>query len=249
MTASVQPARRDSSPARRWAVAGFAIALAIGGLSILRNQAAAEGAREIPAPASEVLPAKPDMPMEVAVIAGGCFWGVQGIYQHINGVISAESGYAGGERSTANYIAVTRGSTGHAEAVKIVYDPSRISYGRILQIFFSVAHDPTQLNRQGPDIGTQYRSAIFPLNAEQGKIAREYIAQLNQARIFPAAIVTKIESEKPFYPAEDYHQDFMFKNPTHPYIVVHDQPKIVDLMRLFPDRFRSEPALVTAAKK
>lgn len=240
MTSANRPAARHTPSARRWAAASLAALIILGGFSLIRSHA--EGARQIPAPMGDAS-AQPDAPLEVAVIAGGCFWGVQGVYQHVEGVTAAISGYAGGEKATANYDAITRGTTGHAESVKITFDPRRISYGRILQIFFSVAHDPTQLNRQGPDIGTQYRSAIFPLNAEQARTAKDYIAQLNQARVFDAAIVTKVEMDRPFYPAEDYHQDFMFKNPRHPYIVMHDLPKIDDLKRIFPDRFRSAPAL------
>ena len=160
----------------------------------------------------------------------------------------AVSGYAGGDRATAQYERVSTGVTGHAEAVQITYDPRQISFGHILQIFFSVAHDPTQLNRQGPDIGTQYRSAIFPASTEQANIAKAYIAQINQARAFPAAIATKIEADRTFYPAEAYHQDFMARNPTYPYIVFHDAPKLVELKRIFPDLYRAEPMLVSAAR-
>lgn len=180
---------------------------------------------------------------ETAVLAGGCFWGVQGVFQHVNGVTNAVSGYAGGERGTAHYEVVGSGVTGHAESVKISYDPSRISYGRILQIYFSVAHDPTQLNRQGPDSGTQYRSAIFPVNQEQADIAKAYIDQLNQAHSFNAAIVTKIEPGRDFYAAEDYHQDFLTTHPTYPYIVYNDLPKVADLKRLFPQIYREDPVL------
>ena len=150
---------------------------------------------------------------EVAVIAGGCFWGVQGVFQHVEGVTSAVSGYAGGEKATAHYEMTSSGSTGHAESVEITFDPHKISYGRILQVYFSVAHDPTELNRQGPDEGTQYRSAIFPLNEEQAHIAKAYIAQLNSAHVFQAPIVTTIEPGKTFYRAEAYHQDFLAENP------------------------------------
>jgi len=205
----------------------------------------AEEARVIPAPAVDEQP-RPEAKEDVAVLAGGCFWGVQGVFQHMKGVTNAVSGYAGGKKETARYQLVGTGSTGHAEAVRITYDPREISYGRILQVYFSVAHDPTELNRQGPDIGTQYRSAIFPTSAEQAKIAKAYIAQLNQARVFDAAIVTKIESGKGFYPAEAYHQDFLVLNPAYPYIVVHDLPKIESLKRLFPELHRAEPVLVSA---
>ena len=208
--------------------------------------AMAEEARVIPAPALDE-PATQDGTRTI-VLAGGCFWGVQGVFQHTKGVISAVSGYAGGDRSTARYEKVTTGATGHAESVQITYDPRQITYGRLLRVFFSVVHDPTQLNREGPDIGTQYRSAIFPADAAQARIAKAYVAQLNQARAFPAAIVTRIEADRPFYPAEAYHQDFMARNPTYPYIVYNDAPKLADLQRIFPDLYRSSPVLVSAAR-
>jgi peptide-methionine (S)-S-oxide reductase len=154
----------------------------------------------------------------------------------------------GGDKSSAHYQMVGSGGTGHAESVRITYDPSKISYGRLLQIYFSVAHDPTQLNRQGPDVGTQYRSAIFPANAEQARIAKTYIAQLNQSRVYPAAIVTKIEPDHEFYAAEDYHQDFLTTHPTYPYIVYNDLPKIEDLKHIFPDLYRADPVLVSATR-
>lgn len=184
---------------------------------------------------------------ETAVLAGGCFWGVQGVFQHVAGVKGAVSGYAGGNAATARYDTVSGGGTGHAEAVKVTFDPRQISYGRILQIYFSVAHDPTQLNRQGPDRGTQYRSAIFPLSDGQARVARAYIAQLDGAHVFDGAIVTRIEPGRAFFPAEDYHQDFLTRNPTYPYIVINDLPKIDNLKRLFPDIYRAKPALVSEA--
>jgi peptide-methionine (S)-S-oxide reductase len=185
-------------------------------------------------------------PTETAVLAGGCFWGVQAVYQHLKGVTRAVSGYAGGPASNAHYNIVGSGRTGHAESVQITFDPTVVSYQKILQVFFSVAHDPTQLNRQGPDVGTQYRSAVFPLNDEQARITKEYIAQLNRARVFPAAIVTKIEPGKAFYVAEDYHQDFLELNPRHPYIVHNDLPKVAGLKSIFPDNFRPDAVLVMA---
>jgi peptide-methionine (S)-S-oxide reductase len=206
----------------------------------------AEDGRVIPAPTLDETGTK-EGPSTI-VLAGGCFWGVQGVFQHTTGVISAVSGYAGGDRATAQYERVSTGTTGHAEAVQITYDPRQITYGQILQIFFAVAHDPTQFNRQGPDIGTQYRSAIFPANAEQAGIAKAYIAQINQARAFPAAIVTKIEADMAFYPAEAYHQDFMARNPTYPYIVFHDAPKLVELKRIFPELYRADPILVSTVR-
>jgi peptide-methionine (S)-S-oxide reductase len=183
----------------------------------------------------------------VAVVAGGCFWGVQGVYQHVKGVTSAVSGYAGGEKKTAEYEIVSGGNTGHAESVRITYDPRVVTYGKLLQIFFSVAHDPTQLNRQGPDRGTQYRSALFPENDEQAKVAKAYIAQLTAAGSFGAdAIVTTLEPGRPFYPAEAYHQDFLTRNPTYPYIVFNDLPKIEALKVVFPDAYRVKPVLVAS---
>jgi peptide-methionine (S)-S-oxide reductase len=200
----------------------------------------------IPAPAASEAPST--APLETAVLAGGCFWGVQGVFQHTEGVKNAVSGYAGGDKKTAVYEVVGSGMTGHAEAVKITFDPKKISYGKLLQIYFSVAHDPTQLNRQGPDRGTQYRSAIFPQSDEQAKAAKAYIAQLNEARVYKAAIVTKIEPGKEFFPAENYHQDYLTLHPTQPYIVFNDLPKIKNLQRLFPDLYRAKPVLVSEAK-
>ena len=184
----------------------------------------------------------------VAVFAGGCFWGVQGVFQHVEGVSNAVSGYAGGSAQTAHYEMVGLGDTGHAEAVQISYDPAKISYGKLLQVFFSVAHDPTQLNRQGPDTGTQYRTAIFPQDEAQAKVAKDYIAELNKARLFNAAIVTKLEPGQSFYPAEGYHQDYLTLNPSQPYIVYNDMPKIENLRKLFPDLYRNDPVLVSEAK-
>ena len=183
---------------------------------------------------------------ETAVIAGGCFWGVQGVFQHVDGVKSAVSGYAGGDADTAKYRVVGSGRTGHAEAVAVTYDPAEITYGKLLQIYFSVAHDPTQLNRQGPDTGTQYRSTIFPQDADQAKIAAAYIAQLDKAGVFPKPVATTVEPGKAFYPAEAYHQDYLTLNPTQPYIVYNDLPKIENLERLFPDLWRADPVLVGA---
>lgn len=222
-------------------------ALVAGGLALgitLAPSLAAEEARAIPAPIEDIVASGPT---EVAVLAGGCFWGVQGVFQHVEGVVQAVSGYAGGDGRTAQYEKVSSGSTGHAEAVRVTYDPTRVSFGRILQIYFSVAHDPTQLNRQGPDHGTQYRSAIFPQTAEQARVAKAYIAQLDTARAYDAALVTKIEPGRPFYAAESYHQDFMERHPSHPYIVINDAPKVEGLRRLYPEFYRSQPKLVAAA--
>jgi peptide-methionine (S)-S-oxide reductase len=184
----------------------------------------------------------------VAVLAGGCFWGVQGVFQHVEGVRNAVSGYAGGAAETARYRAVGSGRTGHAEAVEITYDPGEITYGEILHIFFSVAHDPTQINRQGPDVGPQYRSAIFPRDAVQERIAKDYIAQLDAASVYSADIATTIEPGA-FYPAEAYHQDYLMLNPTQPYIVYNDLPKIEHLKRLFPEVWRADPVLVSEAAR
>jgi peptide-methionine (S)-S-oxide reductase len=176
---------------------------------------------------------------QVAVFAGGCFWGIEAVFEHTKGVKRAESGYAGGSAADANYDIVSSGRTGHAEAVRIVYDPAKISYGRLLKIFFSVAHDPTQLNRQGPDTGPQYRSEIFATNAKQTDIAKAYIAQLDSAKRYPARIVTKIGPLSAFYPAESYHQDYAKLNPNQPYIVYHDAPKVAALQKLFPETYRA----------
>jgi len=203
-------------------------------------------ARVVPPPAQDE--AAGPATSEVAVLAGGCFWGVQGVFEHVDGVIKAVSGYAGGTKDTASYETVGTEKTGHAESVQITFDPKRISYGRILQIYFSVAHDPTELNRQGPDVGPSYRSTIFPTSDEQAKVAKAYIAQLDDAHAYGEKIVTTIEPGKDFYPAEDYHQDFLTRHPMYPYIVMFDLPKIRDLKASFPDLFRAEPVLVFAAK-
>lgn len=224
------------------------VVLAIVVLAVIFKGAAsrAENATVVPLPAVDE-PAG-TRSSEIAVLGGGCFWGVQAVYQHLKGVTSAVSGYAGGEQGTAEYERVSTGRTGHAESVQITFDPRVITYGRILQVFFSVVHDPTQLNRQGPDVGTQYRSAIFPMNPEQGNVAKAFIAQLNQARTFDAAIVTKIEPSRSFYRAEAYHQDFLERNPTHPYIVMNDLPKIDNLKRIFPNLYNPKPVLVGSTK-
>jgi len=222
------------------------VLVATAGASLWITQSSAEEGRPIPPPAIDESADKAGT-TEVAVLAGGCFWGVQGVFQHVEGVTNAVSGYAGGEKASAQYEAVSSGTTGHAESVRITFDPHRVSYGRILQVYFSVAHDPTQLNFQGPDTGTQYRSAIFPTTPEQARIAKAYIGQLNEAHAFSAAIVTKIEPGQSFYPAEDYHQDFLVRNPNYPYIVYNDLPKIENLKRILPDVYRAAPALVSAA--
>jgi peptide-methionine (S)-S-oxide reductase len=206
------------------------------------TRSTAEEARVIPPAAVDE--AATGAGSEVAVVAGGCFWGVQGVFQHVDGVTSAVSGYAGGEKATAHYEMTSNGNTGHAESVQITFDPRKITYGRILQVYFSVAHDPTELNRQGPDEGTQYRSAIFPMNDEQARVAKAYIAQLGSVHAFSAPIVTTIEPGRTFYRAEDYHQDFLAHNPGYPYIVFNDLPKIANLKQAFPTLYRPDPVLV-----
>ena len=221
------------------AIATFLAAAAVG---LRISPSSAESARVVAAPALDE-PAG-QAPTEVAVLAGGCFWGVQGVFQHVDGVTSAVSGYAGGAKETAEYDKVGSGRTGHAEAVRINYDPRKVSYGRLLQIYFSVAHDPTELNRQGPDVGTQYRSTIFPASEAQAKVAKAYIDQLDQAHAFGAKIVTTIEPGRTFYPAEGYHQDYLTLHPNQPYIAINDLPKVADLKRLFAESYRAEPVLV-----
>lgn len=206
---------------------------------------AAEPAVKIPPP---TLDENVKAAEETAVFAGGCFWGVQGVFQHVNGVKSAVSGYAGGAEKDASYEKVGTGRTGHAEAVKITFDPNKVSYGRLLQIFFSVAHNPTQLNFQGPDHGPQYRSEIFAADGGQRRIAEAYVAQLQKTGAFDGPIVTKISEGAGFYPAEPYHQDFLTLNPTYPYIVYNDLPKIDNLRMMFPDQFVAVPVLVNNAK-
>ena len=174
---------------------------------------------------------------QTAVIAGGCFWGIQAVFQHTKGVISATSGYSGGSAKTAEYELVSTGETGHAESVQITYDPSKVTYGQLLRVFFSVAHDPTQLNRQGPDEGTQYRSSIFYGNDEQKRIAEAYIAQLDKAKVFQRPIVTQVVALRAFYPAEAYHQDYAALHPNNPYIMYNDAPKIAQLRQQFPDLY------------
>jgi peptide-methionine (S)-S-oxide reductase len=176
---------------------------------------------------------------ETAIFAGGCFWGVEGVFSHAKGVISATSGYAGGKASTADYETVSSGTTGHAESVKVVFDPAQVNYADLLRIYFSVVADPTPVDRQGPDSGTQYRSALFPATPAQEKVARAYIDQLTAAHVYSRPIATRIEAGRAFYPAEAYHQDFMARNPTYPYIVYNDRPKVEALRRLFPKNWKA----------
>ena len=177
---------------------------------------------------------------QTAVFAGGCFWGIQAVFQHVKGVVKATSGYSGGEKKTAEYELVSTGETGHAESVQVVYDPSQVTYGQLLRVFFSVAHDPTQLNRQGPDSGTQYRSVIFYASDEQKRVADAYIAQLNQSKVYSAPIVTQVVLLKAFYPAEAYHQDYATLHPDQPYIMYNDAPKVAHLKQEFPDLYKSK---------
>ncbi|WP_457300753.1 peptide-methionine (S)-S-oxide reductase MsrA [Phyllobacterium sp. P5_D12] len=206
---------------------------------------AGEDVTMVPPPAlDQTTPAK----SETIVLAGGCFWGVQGVYQHMKGVSGAVSGYSGGKKETASYEIVSGGDTGHAESVEVTFDPKAVSLGKILQVYFSVVHNPTELNRQGPDTGTQYRSAIFTTSADQEKVAKAYIAQLDNAKVYSDPIVTKVSSLEKFYPAEAYHQDYATINPTQPYIAYYDLPKIENLSKLFPQDYRDKPVLVSEAK-
>jgi peptide-methionine (S)-S-oxide reductase len=251
------PTMPPSSSAGRlnsWARGAFGALLLLGSLGALwqvRVQAA-EPATVIPAPALDAPKeqAKPGAPaLQTVVLAGGCFWGVQAVFQHVKGVSQAVSGYAGGSRETATYEIVSSGRTGHAESVQVSFDPRQISYSRILQIYFSVAHDPTQLNRQGPDTGPQYRSAIFYRDDSQKSIAQAYVAQLDKAGVFKRPIVTQINQLTEFYPAEAYHQDYATLHPSSPYIVYNDLPKVTNLQHVFADLYRDSPVLVSAASQ
>jgi peptide-methionine (S)-S-oxide reductase len=225
----------------------LAIVLALAALAWLATGAAAQQPVKLPPPAFDPKPAAPAV-VQSAVFAGGCFWGVQAVFQHTQGVLSAVSGYAGGPAAAAHYEMVGSGSTGHAEAVQVRWDPARISYGQLLQIYFSVAHDPTQLNRQGPDTGPQYRSAIFYTDAAQRDVAQRYIAQLDAAKAFPNRIVTQLAPLQGFYPAEDYHQDYATLHPDSPYIAAFDLPKIANLKKMMPEWYRATPVLVGRAR-
>ncbi|TIM36365.1 MAG: peptide-methionine (S)-S-oxide reductase MsrA [Mesorhizobium sp.] len=229
-----------------WGALAALMLAAAGAASWQTPAISAEAAVVIPPPTMDE---KPAAGTARAIFAGGCFWGVQGVFQHVNGVTSAVSGYAGGDKDTAVYETVGTGRTGHAEAVEIIYEPSKVTYGQLLQVYFSVAHNPTQLNYQGPDRGPQYRSTIFAESDAQKKIAESYIAQLDKAKVFPEPIVTTLETGKKFYPAEDYHQDFLTLNPTYPYIVYNDLPKVENLKTLFPDLYSDKPVLVLAGNK
>lgn len=211
--------------------------LALAGTVAWNRDGSAGGGATIPKPAVDASP-EANAGEQTAVVSGGCFWGIQAVFQHVKGVKSAVSGYSGGASSTAEYETVSTGETGHAESVKITFNPAQISYGRLLQVFFSVAHDPTQLNRQGPDAGSQYRSIIFYANDEQKHIAEAYIAQLDQAKSFPRPIVTQVVPLKAFYPAEAYHQNYATLHPDNPYIATYDAPKVTHLQQQFPDLYQ-----------
>ena len=230
----------------RWSLAMLLAAGLAGGLWSLQGRAA-ERATVIPPPVADA--AATNEESQTVVLAGGCFWGVQAVFQHTKGVTKAVSGYAGGAKDTAHYQVVSSGRTGHAESVQITFDPRQISYGRILQIYFSVAHDPTELNRQGPDEGTQYRSAIFFANPEQQRVAQAYIAQLDEAGTLKHPIVTQLTELSAFYPAEAYHQDYATMHPENPYIYYNDLPKVENLKKLFPDLYREQPVLVRSAAR
>ena len=212
-----------------------AAAAALGAVLVLNQPAGAATTRMAPAPRTVIAS---NSPREVAYFAGGCFWGVEGVFEHVKGVQSAVSGYTGGKSARPTYDSISTGATGHAETVRVTFDPRVVRYADLLRIYFSVVADPTQLNRQGPDSGTQYRTALFPTSGAQATQARAYIAQLGAARIFARPIVTRIEPFKGFTAAETYHQDFMSKNPSHPYIVAHDRPKIADFRAKFPRSYR-----------
>jgi peptide-methionine (S)-S-oxide reductase len=202
-------------------------------------------ARVLPAPAVDVAPGQPGL--QTAVFSGGCFWGVQGVFQHVAGVTQAVSGYAGGTVADPSYEQVSRGWTGHAESVRVTFDPAKVSYGKLLQIFFTVALDPTEVNRQGPDTGTQYRSELFVANPEQDRVAHAYVAQLEAAHVFGAPIATRIDPAGAFYPAEDYHQNYLLLHPDQPYIAINDMPKVRHLQSAFPDKWRDTPVKVAVA--
>lgn len=219
----------------------FVAILIVGALTWLHRAQSAEPAVQIPPPAQDE-PAS-GAHSETAVFAGGCFWGVQGVFEHVRGVRQAVAGYSGGAESTAQYETVERGDTGHAESVRVTFDPAQVSYGRLLQVYFSVIENPTELDYQGPDHGTQYRSALFPLDATQRTVAQAYIAQLDKAGVYPAPIVTGIETFKGFYPAEGYHQNFLERHPDNSYIVYNDLPKITALRKLFPALYRGNAVL------
>lgn len=223
----------------------FPALLALPALYLLAHASlASEAVTPVPAPTADLSAPKPGM--QKAVLAGGCFWGMQGMFEHVKGVKQVVAGYAGGQADTAHYETVSGGETGHAESVEITYDPAVISYGRLLQLYFSVAHDPTQVDSQGPDSGTQYRSAIFYTDAAQQRVGQAYIAEIDKAHVFARPIATHLEPLHGFYPAEGYHQDYLIHHPGNPYIVFNDLPKISNLKQAFPDRFTSDPVTADA---
>jgi peptide-methionine (S)-S-oxide reductase len=231
----------------KWSV--WTSLVVLGAISVLLWRSPLYGAE---APVAIALPAvdnpKTAGPLQTAVLAGGCFWGVQGVFEHVRGVKQVVAGYAGGDKSTAQYDTVSAGSSGHAESVKITFDPAEVTYGQLLQIAFSVVHDPTELNRQGSDVGTQYRSAIFYNDDSQKHIAEAYIQQLDQSHVFPKPIVTRVDPLKGFYAAERYHQDYLVHHPNAPYIAFNDIPKVNNLQRIFPDLYSPQPVLVNASE-
>jgi peptide-methionine (S)-S-oxide reductase len=227
--------------------AQWLVMVALAGIGLVVFQAPISGAESPVVIAPPMLDnPKAEGAPQTAVLAGGCFWGVQGVFEHVRGVQRVVAGYAGGDKSTAQYDTVSSGTTGHAESVRITFDPAQVSYGQILQIAFSVVFDPTQLNRQGPDVGTQYRSAIFYADESQKHIAEAYISQLDKSHAFPRAIVTRIDPLEGFYPAEDYHQDYLIHNPTAPYIAMFDLPKVENFKRTFPELYSGRPVLASA---
>lgn len=223
------------SPFRRH----FPALLLLGSLTMIPASNAAERTVRLPAPAADI-PAAAATGAQTAVFAGGCFWGIEAVFRQTHGVTRAVSGYAGGDAKTANYATVSTGASGHAESVEVTYDPARVSYGQLLSIFFSVAHDPTQLNRQGPDVGPQYRSAIFFTNGDQQRVAQAYVDQLARDKAFARPIVTQVEPLPAFYSAEAYHQNYVARNPGQPYVVFNDLPKLARLREQFPDLYRSK---------
>lgn len=230
---------------RNWRLGVAAVAVVAFGLT---RAVGTEGVT-LPPPEVDAALAAPGAPSRTMVVAGGCFWGVQAVYQHVRGVTNALSGYAGGAAATAHYEMVGTGRTGHAESVQVTYDPARVTYGQLLRVFFSVVHDPTTLNRQGPDEGTEYRSAIFFQDAEQERTARAYIAQLEKVHVFPRPIVTAMTKLPAFYEAEGYHQDYATLNPRDGYIIVNDAPKVANLRKLFPDLWVEKPSLTSSVRK
>ena len=233
---------RISTPARLAALGGASLVAAV---LLCANAVRADGLdRAVPAP---IVDETNKSASETAVLAGGCFWGMQGVFEHVKGVQRVVAGYSGGDKATATYDQVSSEATGHAESISVTFDPRQVSLGSLLRVYFSVAHDPTELNRQGPDDGTSYRSEIFAATSSQARVARAYIAQLDKAHVFDAPVVTKVEPLKGFYPAEGYHQDFLINHPDYPYIAINDLPKIAALKRVFPQLYRDPPVKLAAA--